>query len=96
MRIGVYKSRHCSGRKIKGRLQQWIQPSPKQEYTYNTEQKNTLKDNRKKDKKALFLLYQGLDELSFEKIAEATSSKQAWYTLGMIFKGVDLMKRIHL
>ena len=33
---------------------------------------------RKKDKKALFLIYQGVNESAFEKIANATTSKHMW------------------
>ena len=38
----------------------YIEHTAKQEAAYTVEQKTTLKDQRKKDKKALFLLYQGL------------------------------------
>ena len=55
-----------------------------------------LKDQRKKDKKALFLLYQGVNESTFEKIAKAESSKEAWEILGIFFKGVDCVKRVRL
>ena len=55
-----------------------------------------LKDQRKKDKKALFLLYQGVNESTFEKIAKAESSKEAWEILGIFFKGVDCVKRVCL
>jgi hypothetical protein len=36
-----------------------------------------LKENRMKDKTALYILYQGVDEAGFEKIAEAKTSKEA-------------------
>ena len=52
-----------------------------------------FKDQRKKDKKVLFLLYQGVNESTFEKIA---SSKEAWEILGIFFKGVNCVKRVCL
>ena len=55
-----------------------------------------LKDQRKKDKKALFQIYQGVDELTFEKISKAKSSKEAREILGIFFKGVDCVKRVRL
>lgn len=39
--------------------------------------KNILKDQRKKNKKALILIYEGLDASTFGKITETTSSKKA-------------------
>jgi hypothetical protein len=62
--------------------------------TITAEQQALVCDQRKKGRKALFLLYQGLDKATFENVAEATSSKQAWDTLGTIFSGVDCVKRI--
>lgn len=72
----------------------YMEPTADQEAAYTAEQKTALKDQRKKDKKALFLLYQGVDELTFEKIAEAPSSKKAWEILSTVFKGVDRVKRV--
>jgi len=36
-----------------------------------------LRENRKKDKKALFFIYQAVDEFIFESISTATSAKAA-------------------
>ena len=74
----------------------FVEPILEQEATYTVDQKATLKDQRKKDKKALYLIYQGFDDSTFEKVAEASTSKAAWDTLNTIFKGVDRVKRIHL
>ena len=74
----------------------YVEPTIEQEAAYSAEQKAAFKDQGKKDKKALFLLYQGVDEANFDKIAEATSSKKAWETLSTIFKGVDWVKRVRL
>ncbi|XP_074561277.1 uncharacterized protein LOC141817539, partial [Curcuma longa] len=48
---------------------------------------------KKKDQKALTLIHQSLDEKMFEKVAAATTSKQAWETLQASFKGVDKVKK---
>lgn len=47
------------------------------------------------DKKAMFLLHQGVDESTFDKIAKAKWSIEAWKTQ-TFFKGVDYMERVHL
>ena len=43
--------------------------------------KETLRESRKRDKKALFLIYQSVDENTFEKIFNATTTKEAWVKL---------------
>lgn len=73
-----------------------IEPSSEEETLYTAEQKTVLKDHRKKDKKALFLLYQGLEDDMFKKISEASTSKEVWDKLSTIFKGVDRVKKVRL
>ena len=70
--------------------------TPEVEAAYTAKEKKALKEQRKKDSKARFLLYQGLDESTFERVAEATTSKKAWEILATICKGVELVKRIRL
>ena len=42
---------------------------------------------QKKDNKALFFLYQVVDEVVFEKISSATTAKEAWEMLQKSYKG---------
>ena len=98
-----YESWHIQMKALFGSQELWelvtngyVEPTSEQEATYNVEQKNLLKDQRKKDKKALFLLYQGVNESTFEKIAKAELSKEAQEFLGIFFKGVDCVKRVRL
>ncbi|XP_058760492.1 uncharacterized protein LOC131633828 [Vicia villosa] len=58
--------------------------------------KDTLKESRKKDKKSLFLIYQSVDEDTFEKISNATTTKEAWGKLQTCNKGVEQVKKIRL
>jgi hypothetical protein len=53
-----------------------------------------VRDQQKKDRESLFLLYQGLDEAIFEKVIKTISSKQAWDTLGIFFANIDRVKQI--
>ncbi|XP_058778162.1 uncharacterized protein LOC131652336 [Vicia villosa] len=58
--------------------------------------KDTLKESRKRDKKTLFLIYQSVDEDTFEKISNATTAKEAWDKLQTCNKGVEQVKKIRL
>ena len=53
------------------------EPTLKVEAAYTAEEKKALSEQRKKNGKARFLLYQGLDESTFERVAEAMTSKEA-------------------
>ncbi|KAM1160565.1 hypothetical protein ACFX19_034156 [Malus domestica] len=53
------------------------------EATMSQPQKESLKDSRKRDKKAL---YQALDDNGFENVLSATSAKQAWEKLQSSYK----------
>ena len=52
-----------------------------------------LNDQRKREKKALFTSYQGLDEAMFEIIAPSRTSKEAWDTLQRAFGGMVKVKK---
>ncbi|TYH24254.1 hypothetical protein ES288_A03G077400v1 [Gossypium darwinii] len=47
------------------------------EVALTNEEKRVLKEARKKDKRALFFIFQGVDESTFEKISDAKTSKEA-------------------
>ncbi|KAE8706056.1 Detected protein of unknown function [Hibiscus syriacus] len=64
--------------------------------TLTPDQKTTLKDSRKRDKKALYLIYQALDDDGFEKISSASSSKEAWEKLQTSYKGSEQVKNVSL
>nr|XP_015881863.1 uncharacterized protein LOC107417742 [Ziziphus jujuba var. spinosa] len=59
-------------------------------------QRENLRDSRKRDKKALYLIYQGLDDDAFEKISKAKSAKEAWEKLQISYKGADPVKKVRL
>ena len=42
---------------------------PENEGTLSQAQKDSLRDSGKRDKKALYMIYQGLDEDAFDKIS---------------------------
>ncbi|KAL5542030.1 hypothetical protein UlMin_009740 [Ulmus minor] len=69
---------------------------PKNEAALIQDQNTALKDSRKRDKKALYLIYQALDDDGFEKISNATSAKQVWEKLQTSYKGVEKVKKVRL
>jgi gag-polypeptide of LTR copia-type len=42
------------------------------------------------------MMYQAVDESSFEKIASANTSKKVWETLEKAYKGADKVKQVRL
>jgi hypothetical protein len=55
-----------------------------------------LKEKKVADKTTLYILYQGVDEAGFEKVAEATTSKKARRILQTTYKEADRVKQIRL
>ncbi|CAN6716122.1 unnamed protein product [Malus baccata var. baccata] len=69
---------------------------PEDEDTLIQAQNESLKYTRKRDKKALYLIYQALDDNGFEKVSSATSAKQAWEKLQTSYKGAEQVKKVRL
>ncbi|KAI3467835.1 hypothetical protein Pfo_024498 [Paulownia fortunei] len=70
--------------------------SQEEEDKLTNNQRNALRDARKKDKKALFNIYQGIDKITFEKFSAATTSKKAWELLKNSYTDVDKAIRVRL
>lgn len=56
----------------------------------------TFKELRKKDRRALLLIYQGVEENNFEKISAAANSKEAWDILRNANRGIEKTIRVRL
>ena len=48
---------------------------------------------RERDKKALYLIYQALDDDEFEKISNATTTKEMWDRVQTSYKRVEPMEK---
>jgi hypothetical protein len=55
-------------------------------------QTKTLKERRVADKMTFYILYQGIDEVGFEKIIGTTSTKEAWGIFLIAYKGTNQIK----
>jgi gag-polypeptide of LTR copia-type len=55
-----------------------------------------LNESRKKDKITFYMIYQAVDELGFEKIVGAKTSKKAWEILKKTYKREDQVKQVRL
>lgn len=60
------------------------------------EQEDELRDLRKKDKRALYIIYQAVDEIIFERISSTITSKEAWDMLYRTYRGEDKVKVVRL
>ncbi|GAU39117.1 hypothetical protein TSUD_22950 [Trifolium subterraneum] len=60
------------------------------------QQRTTFREAQKKDSKALFLIHQCVDSKVFEKIADATTSKDAWDILQKSYGGDAKVKKVKL
>ena len=69
---------------------------PKDTTGYTATQNKASKEVRSKDKATLYILFRAVDESGFENIASATTLKEAWDTLGKVFKGADRDKQVFL
>ncbi|GAV61780.1 UBN2 domain-containing protein [Cephalotus follicularis] len=69
---------------------------PEDQSALTQAQLTELKDNKKKDKKALFFIFQAVDLVIFESISSANSAKEAWDTLYAAYKGEDKIKLVRL
>lgn len=53
----------------------------------NPNEETRLRENKKKDSKALFFIEQTVHETIFSKIAAATTAKEAWKIVQKVFQG---------
>ncbi|KAG8490236.1 hypothetical protein CXB51_015362 [Gossypium anomalum] len=60
------------------------------------EEKRILKEARKKNKRALFFIFQGVDKSTFEKISDVKTSKEAWEILQKFLQGAKKTKKVRL
>ena len=66
------------------------------EATLTAAQKENLKDLKKKENKAKYLIFQSVGKDAFEKIVSVTSSKEAWEKLETSYKGAEQVKKVCL
>ena len=59
-------------------------------------ERDLLRDNKKKDSKALFYIFQAVHESIFPRVALATNSKQAWDTFQTAYQGMAKVKTTKL
>ncbi|XP_044475004.1 uncharacterized protein LOC123202923 [Mangifera indica] len=69
---------------------------PENEADLPQNEKDALAKIKKKDQQALTLIHQCLDDSMFVKVADATTSKEAWEILQSSFQGVDKVKKVRL
>jgi hypothetical protein len=74
-------------------------PEPADQVAFNAltqAERNTLKENKKKDAKALYFIQTTMGDSIFPRIATTTKSKQAWETLQNAYQGNNKVKLVKL
>ena len=59
---------------------------------FSQDEKDIPREQRKKDRKALFYIHQDMHESILPRVAAAITAKQAWDTLGIAYQGLDKVK----
>nr|GEW02686.1 retrovirus-related Pol polyprotein from transposon TNT 1-94 [Tanacetum cinerariifolium] len=72
------------------------EPSASEVGAMSVNQLKAWKEKCMKDKTALYILFQSMEESGFKKIVEATTSKEVWETLEKVYKGADRVKKVRL
>eukprot|EP00253_Pinus_taeda_P012184 PITA_12184 len=73
------------------------EPADETEFNRLTQaEKDILKSNRKKDAKAIVLLYQAVDQSVFPRLAAAKTSNEAWQTLKTAYQGMEKVRTAKL
>ena len=55
-------------------------------------EKDILREQRKKDGKALFYIHQAMHEIILPRVATKTNAKKAWDTLEIAYQGLDKVR----
>ncbi|GKV46724.1 hypothetical protein SLEP1_g53699 [Rubroshorea leprosula] len=70
--------------------------APKDVSALTQAQKDQFNSIKKKDQKAVSLIHQALDEVTFEKVSNATTAKELWEKLQAACKGKEKAKKVRL
>ena len=75
----------------------YVEPPDQAAYNALTQaEKDLLREQRKKDGKALFYIHQAMHESILPRVASATKAKEAWDTLQTAYQGMDKVKTAKL
>ena len=71
----------------------YAEPAGRAAYNHLTQvEKDVLREQRKKDGKALFFIHQAMHESILPRIAAKINAKEAWDTLETAYQGLDKVK----
>jgi hypothetical protein len=71
----------------------YVEPSDQEAYNSLTQvEKDSLKDQRKKDRKMMFYIHQAMHERILPRVASAKKDKETWDTLQTSYQGMEKVK----